>query len=60
MGKGTLFSTFVHGYARTHDPDMALRKAIVFASYKIGEVGAAQGFLDARRLDALYGGTLDG
>ncbi len=30
-----------------------------FASYKIGEAGAAQGFLDARRLDALYGRTLN-
>jgi len=54
-----LFSAFVHGYARTHDPDTALRKAIVFASYKIGEAGAAQSFLDARRRDALYRGTLD-
>jgi len=54
-----LFSAFVHRYARTRDPDMALRTAIVFASHKIGEAGAAQGFLDARRLDALYRRTLN-
>ncbi len=54
-----LFSAFVHVYAYTRDPDTALRTAIVFASHKIGEAGATQGFLDARRLDALYRRTLN-
>ncbi len=55
-----LFSAFVHMYARTRDPDTALRAAIVFASHKIGEAGAVQGFLDACHLDALYRRTCDG
>ena len=55
IGAGdALFSAFVHLYARTGDPYLALRKAIVFASYKIGVAGAADGFLSAPDLDTLY------
>jgi len=55
IGAGdALFSAFVHLYARTHDPYLSLRKAVVFASYKIGVAGAADGFLGAAELDALY------
>lgn len=52
VGAGdALFSAFVHTYAHTQDPHLALRKAVVFASYKIGMAGAAEGFLNAADLD---------
>lgn len=55
IGAGdALFASFVHVYSQTNDPYVALQKAVVFASYKIGETGAAQGFLTAVALDALY------
>jgi sugar/nucleoside kinase (ribokinase family) len=54
IGAGdALFSAFVHSYAQTGDPYSSIKKAVVFASYKIGVAGAADGFLDAARLDAL-------
>lgn len=47
IGAGdALFSCFLHVYARTGDPYAAIRQAMVFASYKIGATGAAEGFLD--------------
>jgi ribokinase len=55
IGAGdALFSSFVHQVAGGVEPREALRKAAVFASYKIGTRGAADGFLDARALDELY------
>ncbi len=55
IGAGdALFSAFVHSYSKSQDPYEAIRKAVVFAAYKIGEAGAAEGFLDAERLDELY------
>jgi ribokinase len=55
IGAGdALFSAFVHTYNQTGDPYLAIRKAIVFASYKIGESGAASGFIDSATLEALY------
>ena len=46
IGAGdALFSAFLDGYARTKDPYASIRAAMVFASYKIGERGAADGFL---------------
>lgn len=55
IGAGdALFSAFIHHYTATADPYLALRKAVVFAAYKIGEAGAADGFLNAADLDALY------
>jgi sugar/nucleoside kinase (ribokinase family) len=55
IGAGdALFSAFVHVYHQTADPVLAIKKAVVFASYKIGEAGAAQGFLSAAALDELY------
>lgn len=53
IGAGdALFSAFLHVYAQTDDPYLAIRKAVVFASYKIGAAGAAEGFLDGEGLDA--------
>ncbi len=55
IGAGdALFSAFIHTYAHTQDPLLAVQKAVVFASYKIGAVSAADGFLDADALDRLY------
>lgn len=55
IGAGdALFSSFLHVYMKTHDPYLALRKAMVFASYKIGAVSAADGFLDEDSLDEWY------
>lgn len=46
IGAGdALFSSFVYFYFKDKDPYLALKKATVFASYKIGEKGAASGFL---------------
>ena len=52
IGAGdALFAAFVHVYAQTRDPRLALRKATVFASYKVGANGAADGFLTESALD---------
>ncbi len=52
IGAGdALFSAFLHVYAHTGDPYLSLRKAMVFASYKIGVASAAEGFLDERGLE---------
>lgn len=52
IGAGdALFSAFLHEYGRSRDPYAAIRRAVVFASYKIGTAGAASGFLTAPELD---------
>jgi ribokinase len=54
IGAGdALFSAFVHFYNKKRDAYTAIRKARVFASYKIGEKGAADGFLDEEALETL-------
>ncbi len=40
-------------YTQTGDPYQAIQKAVLFASYKIGESGAASGFLSDEALVAL-------
>lgn len=56
IGAGdALFSAFVSGWHRGLEPPEALRQAMVFASYKIGEAGAADGFLTAVALEELTG-----
>jgi len=55
IGAGdALFSSFIHSYLQSGDPYKAIQKAIVFASYKIGEKGAAEGFLEQDGLENLY------
>lgn len=55
IGAGdALFSCFLHYYNKTGDPYLSIRKAIVFASWKIGEKGSAQGLLNEEALDDLY------
>jgi acarbose 7IV-phosphotransferase len=54
IGAGdALFSSFIHFYHQTGDPYTAIRRAVFFASYKIGEAGAAQGFLTESQLEQL-------
>ena len=55
IGAGdALFSCFLHDYVRNRDPYDAIRKAIYFASYKIGTSGAAEGFLNDQELEKLF------
>lgn len=52
IGAGdALFSSFLHVAMQTGDPYLAIRQAVVFASYKIGAAGAAEGFLNAEELE---------
>lgn len=51
IGAGdALFTSFIYFYSKDQDPYTALKNAIVFASYKIGEKGAASGFLSEEEL----------
>jgi ribokinase len=51
IGAGdALFSSFIYFYIKTKDPYYSCEKAILFASWKIGEKGAAQGFLTEEEL----------
>ena len=53
IGAGdALFSAFLDRYQRLRDPYAALDAALVFAAYKIGEKGAAEGFLGSDELDS--------
>jgi acarbose 7IV-phosphotransferase len=55
VGAGdSLLSSFVHGFASGLEPVQALERAVVFAAHKIGEIGAANGFLNADQLDQLF------
>ncbi len=59
IGAGdALFSAFLHAYYGGDTARVALQKAAVFASYKIGAVSAADGFLDAVGLEEWYRQTL--
>jgi ribokinase len=54
IGAGdALFSSFIHFYNKTKNPHSSLSKAVVYASYKIGENGAAKGFLKESELAKL-------
>lgn len=54
VGAGdALFSAFVHFYVKDHNAVEALKRAVVFASYKIGESGASKGFLSEAALTEL-------
>lgn len=51
VGAGdALFSSFLHGWLHQHPPAKALRHALVFAGWKIGETAASEGFLTAVEL----------
>lgn len=54
VGAGdALFSSFIHFYAKTKDPHVSIKKAMLFASFKIGESGATNGFLTEKELEDL-------
>lgn len=54
IGAGdALFSAFLHYYSKNNNPYESLENAIYFASYKIGEKGAAIGFLTEEQLETL-------
>ena len=51
IGAGdALFSSFIYFYTKTKDVHYSIEKAVIFASYKIGEKGAAEGFLSEKEL----------
>lgn len=55
VGAGdALFSAFVHYYAKGASPLDALKKAEIFASYKIGFDGASNGFADEKTVKRLW------
>jgi ribokinase len=55
IGAGdSLFSSFIHYYSKNRDPYEAIKKAIVFASYKIGVASAADGFVTEEELEKIY------
>ena len=52
IGAGdALFSAFVHFYLDSRDPYESIRMASIFASYKVGASGGADGFLTERELE---------
>ncbi len=44
----------MHILQKYQNPYEAIRKAVIFASFKIGATSAADGFLDPSELEALY------
>jgi sugar/nucleoside kinase (ribokinase family) len=55
IGAGdALFSAFIHVYNQGGDPYEAIQKAMLYASYKIGEDGASTGLLSQGELERLY------
>ena len=55
VGAGdALFSSFIHYYTKGNTPIEALKRAEIFASYKIGEDGAANGFTTEDNIEKLY------
>ncbi len=57
VGAGdALFSSFLHYYLAGYPPLEALQRAVLFASWKIGENGAASGFASAEQIEQLLGG----
>lgn len=54
IGAGdALLAAFLHSYHQDHNPYTAIQTAMIFASYKIGATGAAEGFLDQTTLHQL-------
>lgn len=57
VGAGdALFSSFIHYCMKGENPIEALKRAEIFASYKIGTDGAAKGFIDEVKIEELYQG----
>ena len=45
------FACFLHYFMKTEDPKMAVHKALLFASHKIGYMGTSNGFMTEEQLD---------
>ncbi|AEJ18240.1 carbohydrate kinase family protein [Gracilinema caldarium] len=55
IGAGdALFASFINFYIDGFSPLESLKRAMVFASWKIGTAGASQGFLNSYELEKLY------
>jgi ribokinase len=60
IGAGdALFAGFLDGYLRTKDPYASLRRAMVFASWKIGVASAGAGFADCDTLERIMANFAD-
>jgi ribokinase len=58
IGAGdALYSAFIHFYAQSPDPYAAIQKATIFAAHKIGETGAADGFLTEDEVNNIHAGA---
>jgi len=58
IGAGdALFTGFIDGYLRYKNAEEALKRAMLFASYKIGAAGAAEGFPSKELLQELVAET---
>lgn len=54
IGAGdALFSAFLYSYLRSGNPSAALRQATIFAAWKVGGNGGADGLLNTEQLDQL-------
>jgi len=54
IGAGdALFASFMHAYMKSHNVHESLKRAMIFASYKIGTNGSAAGFLSDEQLQEL-------
>lgn len=52
VGAGNaLFSCFLHYYYKTGDAILAIKNALLFASYKIGFVGTSNGFMSEEQME---------
>ena len=55
IGSGdSLFSSFLHSYLINKDPFIAMKKAVLFAGYKIGVAGGGEGFMTSEQLERAY------
>ena len=51
-GEGNaVFACFLHYFLKTEDPKMAIHKALLFGSHKIGYLGTSDGFMTEAQLD---------
>jgi ribokinase len=58
IGAGdALLAAFLHFRSRGHDPVAAMRRAAVFAAWKVGEASASAGFLTEAAVEALVAGV---
>lgn len=55
LGAGdAMCSAFLHFYLKTKNPYYSIKNAILFASYKIGTAGSANGFLSEKQLEQFF------